>query len=270
MNCAPEIAAIAHTVDQFHRGRFVLVQPKGTGHRSGIDAMILASAVPTGFGGRLVDLGAGAGAAGLAVAARCASSTIILAENDPVMLAFADKTLKHESNQMLATRVSLIDSDICLTGKRRVASGLADNAFDFAILNPPFNKLSDRQTPDRIKASAHVMRDGLFEAWLRTAAAVVKPGGGLALIARPQSIGDILSALSGRFGAVRIVPVHPRPHEAAIRIVVTGTSGSRAAMNFEPPLILHGLTGHAFQPRADAINNGLRGLFDPIVDQTIL
>lgn len=270
MNFVPDVATIAETVDQFHRGRFVLVQPKGTGHRSGIDAMILASAVPTAFAGRLVDLGAGAGAAGYAVASRCPSSTIVLAENDPVMLTFANKTLKHESNQMVAPRVSLIDSDVSLTGKRRVASGLEDNAFDFAILNPPFNKGSDRQTPDRVKASAHVMRDGMFEAWLRTAAAVVKPGGGVALIARPQSISDILVALAGRFGALRIVPVHPRPHEAAIRIVVTGTSGSRAAMNIEPPLVLHGVTGHAFQPRADAINNGLRGLFDPIVDQTIL
>ena len=51
------------TVDIFHRGRFVLVQPKGAGHRSGVDAMILAASVPSGFSGLLADLGAGAGAA---------------------------------------------------------------------------------------------------------------------------------------------------------------------------------------------------------------
>ena len=32
----------AHTVDAFHRGRFWLVQPAKSGHRAGMDAMMLA------------------------------------------------------------------------------------------------------------------------------------------------------------------------------------------------------------------------------------
>lgn len=255
---------ISETVDVFHRGRFVLVQPKGSGHRSGVDAMILAATVPHDFTGRLADLGAGAGAAGLALASRCPLAKVTLVERDPLMLACAGKTLKHPSNQMLAGRISLIDSDVTLTGKHRVASGLADNGFDFAIMNPPFNPAHDRRTPDPVKAGAHVMTDGLFEAWLRTAAAIVRPGGGVALIARPQSIAEILAALNGRFGGLRIVPVHPREGEPAIRIVAYGKRGSRAAMSLESPLILHGAEGHAFTLRADAINNGVAGLFDPL------
>ncbi len=250
------------SVDAFHRGRFVLVQPKGAGHRSGIDAMILAAAVPSGFAGRVADLGAGAGAAGLAVAARSNSASVTLAENDPTMVAFARKTLEHESNQVLASRLSLIESDVTLTGKQRSGAGLQDHSFDFAIMNPPFNSASDRQTPDAVKAGAHVMQDGLFDAWLRTASAIVKPGGGAALIARPQSIDDILEAMKRRFGGVKIVPVHPRTDEAAIRIVVTGIHGSRARLLLEPPLVLHGSTGNAFLPRAVAIINGEIGLFD--------
>ena len=46
------------TVDAFHRGAFLLAQPAGRGHRAGLDAMILAAAVPSGFTGRLADLGA--------------------------------------------------------------------------------------------------------------------------------------------------------------------------------------------------------------------
>ena len=49
----------AHTLDAFHRGDFWLVQPKGAGHRAGVDAMILAAAVPSAFSGRLADFGAG-------------------------------------------------------------------------------------------------------------------------------------------------------------------------------------------------------------------
>ncbi|TIV63582.1 MAG: methyltransferase, partial [Mesorhizobium sp.] len=40
----------AHTVDAFHRGRFWLVQPR-QGHRAGMDAMMLAAAVPSVFSG---------------------------------------------------------------------------------------------------------------------------------------------------------------------------------------------------------------------------
>ena len=253
---------LGETVDAFHRGRFVLAQPKGAGHRSGIDAMILAAAVPSGFVGRVADLGAGAGAAGLAVASRCGQATTVLIEQDPLMAAFARKTLEHPSNQALAPRLSLIESDVTLTGKQRAEAGLHDHSFNFAIMNPPFNSASDRQTPDAVKAGAHVMTDGLFDAWLRTASAIVKPGGGVALIARPQSVDDILEAMKRRFGAAKIVPVHPRANESAIRIVVTGIRGSRARLSLEPPLVLHGPTGNAFLPRATAIINGEIGLFD--------
>ena len=51
----------AQTLDAFHRGNFWLVQPKGVGHRAGVDAMILAASVPSDFSGKLADFGAGGG-----------------------------------------------------------------------------------------------------------------------------------------------------------------------------------------------------------------
>lgn len=254
--------AAAETLDAFHRGRFHLVQPTKGGHRAGVDAMILASAVPASFDGPIADLGAGAGAAGMAVAARCRGARVTLVEKSPVMADCAARSLAHPLNEELRPRVELLQADVTLTGRARVAAGLADNAFDFTIMNPPFNAAADRRTPDAVKAEAHVMEDDLFERWIRTAAAIVKPGGGLALIARPASIRPILDALSGRFGGAAVVPVQPRPREPAIRIVVRGTSGSRAGLTLHPALVLHGDTGNAFTDRAGAINNGQAGLLD--------
>ncbi|PYE90564.1 tRNA1(Val) (adenine(37)-N6)-methyltransferase [Phyllobacterium leguminum] len=256
MSILPE----SETLDAFHRGAFHLVQPALKGHRAGVDAMVLASAVPDGFSGRLADLGAGAGAAGLAVAARCPASTVTLVERSAFMAGFARKTLAHPLNADISRRVSLVEADVTLTGRARVAAGLPDNAFDFAIMNPPFNAEGDRQTPDAVKAEAHVMPKDMFEQWIRTAAAMVKPGGGIAIIARPISIGEILTALSGRFGGLTLVPVQPRGHEAAIRIVVRGALGSRARLTLAPALVLHGETGNAFTERTEAIGNGLKGL----------
>lgn len=261
MPTPPDNGQADETLDAFHRGAFFLVQPALKGHRAGVDAMILASAVPENFNGRLVDLGSGAGGAGLAAISRCRQARATLVERSDFMADYARRTLAHPANATIAARADFLQADVTLTGKARVAAGLVDNSADFAIMNPPFNLTRDRQTPDPVKAEAHVMHQGLFEQWIRTAAAIVRPGGGIAIIARPQSLQDLLAQLQGRFGALSIVPVHPRPQDPAIRIVVRGVRASRADMTLCPPLILHGETGNGFTARAEALNNGKTGLF---------
>jgi tRNA1(Val) A37 N6-methylase TrmN6 len=249
------------TVDAFHRGDFFLVQPRGRGHRAGMDAMMLAAAVPSSFSGRLADFGAGAGAAGLAVASRCSRAKVALIELSPDMTEYALLSLAHAGNAHLAQRASVIEADVTLTGKRRQAAGLTDASFDFVIMNPPFNPGIDRPSPDPLKREAHVMvGDGSFEGWLRTAAAVVRPGGGLAIIARPDSLAPILEALKGRFGGTAILPIHPRAETPAIRVVLRAVRGSRAGLALHPPLVLHE-DGERFSAKADAINNGKASLF---------
>jgi tRNA1(Val) A37 N6-methylase TrmN6 len=251
----------AYTLDAFHRGDFWLVQPKGAGHRAGVDAMILAAAVPPTFAGRLADFGAGAGAAGLAVASRCRKATVVLVENSAEMAHFASRTLEHECNARFAGRASVLVADVTLTGRARERAGLADGGFDYVIMNPPFNASRDRPTPDALKQKAHVMEDGLFESWIRSAAAVTRPRGGLAVIARPVSLAPILAALAGRFGSAEILPVHARADTPAIRIVVRARRASRGALTLRPPLVLHDGPGDGFSARADAINNGKAALF---------
>jgi tRNA1(Val) A37 N6-methylase TrmN6 len=69
-------------------GRLVLRQPL-RGHRFGHDAILLAAAVCASPGEHAVDLGAGAGAAGLALARRVAGLSVTLAEIDPELAALA-------------------------------------------------------------------------------------------------------------------------------------------------------------------------------------
>jgi tRNA1(Val) A37 N6-methylase TrmN6 len=255
------MAPPVHTLDAFHRGDFWLMQPKGAGHRAGVDAMMLAAAVPASLSGKLADFGAGAGAAGLAVASRCPKAEVVLVENSAEMALFAWQTLEHERNAHLRERASVLVADVTLTGLAREKAGLADASFDYVIMNPPFNAAKDRPTPDALKQKAHVMEDGLFESWIRSAAAVTKPRGGLAIIARPVSLGPILAALSGRFGSAEIMPVHARIDTPAIRIVVRAKRASRGALVLKPPLILHDGPGNGFSPHANAINNGKAALF---------
>lgn len=254
MTGSPEVG---ETVDAFHRGRFHLVQPKGRGHRAGMDAMLLASLVDEAGPFRLADLGAGAGAAGLAVAARLDGADVTLVERSAEMLGYARKSLALPQNAALAPRVSLIEADVTLTGKARVAAGLSDDTYDHVIMNPPFNDAGDRKTPDALKAEAHAMTEGLFESWIRTAGAIMLPGGQLSLIARPESVAEIIDACGRRFGGLQITPVYPRTGENAVRILVTAIKGSRARLCMRSPLLMHDDAGsHKFSAFVDDLNNG--------------
>ncbi len=249
------------TLDAFHRGAFWLVQPREKGHRAGTDAMMLAAAVPSNFSGELVDFGAGAGAAGLAVASRCSNARVLLAERAAEMAAFAQATLDHTANAHLRPRARVLVADVALSGHQRNAAGLADNAFDFTIMNPPFNGADDRPSPDMLRREAHVMEPDLWERWIRSAAAVTRPRGGLAVIARPASLPAILAAIQGRFGGAQILPIQPKAESPAIRVVLRAWRGSRGGLALHPPLVLHENGSHTFSSRADALNNGLASLF---------
>lgn len=246
----------SETIDAFHRGAFHVVQPKGRGHRSGMDAMLLAALVADERAIRVADLGAGAGAAGMAVASRLDQAQVVLFERSSDMAGFARKSLLLSENARFAGRASVIEADVTLTGKDRNEAGLVDDSFHHVIMNPPFNDASDRLTPDALKAEAHAMTEGLFEKWIRTAGAIMIPGGQLSLIARPESTGEIIAACGRRFGGIEITPIHPREGENAVRILVTGIKGSRARLALRAPLIMHGEGTHKFSDFVDDLNNG--------------
>jgi tRNA1(Val) A37 N6-methylase TrmN6 len=244
------------TIDAFHRGRFHVIQPKGEGHRSGVDAMLLASLVAADGPVSVADLGAGAGAAGLAVASRLPQAHVLLVERSALMADYARRTLALAENTGFADRIDVLEADVGLNGKPRLAAGLLNEVHDHVIMNPPFNDAADRRTPDALRAEAHAMTQGLFESWIRTAGAIMRPGGQLSLIARPQSIAEIIEACGKRFGGLEITSLHPRAGAEATRILVTAIKGSRARLALRSPLFIHGPEGHAFLADVDDMNNG--------------
>jgi len=256
---APQAGSPDWTVDSFFRGGFVLVQPASGAHRAGMDALVLASALPSDFSGRVADFGAGAGAAGLAVAARLPDTKVCLIEKAPEMARFAAETLAHADNAALAPRLSLLVADVSLRGQARHGAGLEDRSCDAVIMNPPFNDPRDRRASADLKRLAHAAEPDVFESWLRSAAAMLTPNGLVALIARPESLTHILAALSRRFGGAQIVAVHSDASEPAIRVIVRARRGSRARTALLPPLVLR--DGGAVTARADAIANGRASLF---------
>ncbi len=237
--------------DGFLGGRLLLRQlPRG--HRAGADAVLLAAAASVAEG-TLIDIGAGVGAAGLAVVQRSPHARVMLVEIDADLAKLAASNIEENG---LGDRARAIACDV-LSGRSRRLAGLEDGAADVVIANPPWLIPGRvRASPDARRALAHVAReDGGCEAWLRAAAALLKPDGRLVMIHRADALGDALAACRNRFGDMRILPVHPRADAPAIRLLLRARKGRRGPTQIAPGLVLHEADG-GFTPLARAIHLG--------------
>jgi tRNA1(Val) A37 N6-methylase TrmN6 len=222
------------TVDAFLGGKLHLRQPK-SGHRAGHDAILLAAATPARSGDRVIEFGAGVGAAGLAVAKRVAGIKLVLVEIDEGLAELARGNAV--SNAIAA---DLIVLDVTSGPGALEAAGLSVDSADVVLMNPPFNDSArHRASPDKARASAHVATPATLESWIHASRRILKSGGVLAMIWRADGIAEVLAALDRGFGSLAIVPVHADATSPAIRLLVRAIKGGKAPTRVEPALILN-------------------------------
>ena len=227
------------SVDGFYGGRFVLIQPRRAGYRSGLDALLLAATLPRDAAGRAADLGAGAGAVGFAACCRNPAITMRLVENEPVMVDLARRALALPQNFDFADRVAIVEGDLLVGRAAREDLGLADGAFDHVLTNPPFHPHGHRPSPDPLRAVAKTAAGpGFLARWFAVSAALLRHGGSFAAIVRTDAVPVALGACEGRLGAMRLLPVHTRTGEPASRVLMLATKGSRAPFRLLPGIAL--------------------------------
>jgi tRNA1(Val) A37 N6-methylase TrmN6 len=66
---------------------------------------------------------------------------------------------------------------------------------------------------------------------------------------------SVLTGVSANFGAIVVLPIHPKPDMPAIRVLVCGVKSSRAPLSLLPGLFLADRAGKA-TPEADAVLRG--------------
>ena len=212
-------------------GRLRLRQPLA-GHRVGHDAILLAAATVGRAGEHAVDLGAGVGAAGLALAARVAGLKVTLVEIDAALCALASGNARLNK---LDDRVNVLACD-AEDVEALAAAGIAPGSADRVLMNPPFHDATRQNlSPDPRRRLAHAAAPGLLPRWIASAARLLKPQGVLTLIWRADALAEVQSALTDVFGGVAVLPVYPRPDAPAIRVLLcavksgggTGANSSR-------------------------------------------
>jgi tRNA1(Val) A37 N6-methylase TrmN6 len=222
------------TEDAFLGGQLRLKQ-KRSGHRAGHDAILLAAATPAEPGNRVVDLGAGVGTAGLALARRVGGIRLILVEIDPEL---ADLARANAAANGMAAEALVLD----VTGDAQAfaAKGLSPDSVDAVLMNPPFNDpVRHRGSPDQARQSAHVATGETLQGWVHAARRILKSGGSLTLIWRADGLADVLAALSRGFGSLAVLPVHGEAGRPAIRVLVRAIKGGRAPTRILPGLMLN-------------------------------
>ena len=257
MNAAaePGTALPPHTRDRFLGGQVTLLQPQ-KGHRAGLDAALLQAIVPADAAGMLVDLGAGVGTVAFAAAARAPDLSALALERDPALAALAAAALQLRENAGFAARVRVAIADAGDPDAACAVTGVAAGSADWVLMNPPFDDPARvRPSPESGKRQAYLAEAGLLDAWSRSAAALLKPGGILGLIHRAEALPQIVEALAGGFGGIGVRPVHPAHDAPARRVLVAAKRGSRAPFTLLPGLVLHG-PGGTWTTEADAILKG--------------
>ena len=235
------------TRDAIHGLGLTLTQPMA-GHRVGADAVLLAAAAGEPVG-RLIDVGAGVGAVGLALLKRWPEARGDLIEIAPEL---AELARANATAAGVGERARVLGLDILDREARRAAE---IPEADLVLTNPPFYAPGRvRTSPDAARARAHVL-DEAIGPWIVASLSRLRPGGRFVMIHRPEDLGSIFEAIGRRLGALAVRPIHPKAGEPAIRILISGVKGSRAPFQLLPGLTLHEADGR-FTAEAAAIHRG--------------
>ncbi|MEO7054951.1 MAG: methyltransferase [Rhizomicrobium sp.] len=218
----------------------MIVRQPEKGFRAGLDAVMLAAAVPE--GANALELGAGAGTASLCLAARQISMTITGIEIDRDLVQLANDNAVANAMQDRVRFAAANAFALPLEFKRE---------YDCVLVNPPFHG-EGQASPDPDRARA-LMDGGALADWLLAGLKRTISGGTFTAILRADRMNEALAALP--LTGVSVLPLWPRAGESAKRVLVQVRKGSNAVFRLLPGLILHDDSG-AYTTQADAILRG--------------
>jgi len=217
-------------------GKVRVAQPQ-TGFRSGLDAVMLAAAVPARAGQTVLELGAGVGTVSLCLAARVAGLSINGIERDESLAALA-----RDNAAANASDCNFVTADIfALPAEFK-------RDFDQVCANPPFHG-EGHASPDQARAAA-LMDDGRLQDWLKLGLQRTVSGGIFTAILRADRLNEALVALPDK--GVSLFPLWPKARVAAKRVIVQARKGSHAPFSLLPGLVLHQADG-SWTDEADAV-----------------
>lgn len=235
------------TIDDFLGGKIRLQQPIN-GYRATSDAVLLAAALFPKTKQKILDVGAGSGAVGLCLAARCPDIYIEGIEYQPEMVQLAEKNIQLNR---LSHRMHVTLADI----RTKKINNLPTGSFDWVVTNPPFI-LDQQPSADKIKDIAHRESFCPLNEWISHCLRYVSARGYFALINRADRLPEIMTLLHGRLGALKIIPIWTKENEPAKRLIVIGRKGVHSPAILTPGILLMHADGTRTALAEDIMRHG--------------
>jgi tRNA1Val (adenine37-N6)-methyltransferase len=213
------------TDDAFLCGRLQVLQPRA-GYRAATDPVLLAACVPAHAGDRVLDLGCGAGAASLCLAARVPG---LLHHGLELQADYADLCARNAQRNGVDMTVTVGD----------VAHMPIRTEFDHVIANPPYYPSAGSPSPVAGRDTALRVDTGI-DIWVTAGLRRLRPGGYLTMIFTP----DLLPAALAVQGNATVLPLAARDGRAPGRMVVQWRKVSRAPFRLLAPFVIHKGAAH--------------------------
>jgi tRNA1(Val) A37 N6-methylase TrmN6 len=216
-----------------------------TGHRTGIEPVLLAASIPARPGERVLEGGTGSGAALLCLAARVPGVTGVGVEREATVAEMA--------------RGNVAANDVA--GLTILAGDLAQSpwqgAFDHAFANPPWHEPAGTASPDAGRQAARRAECGLFALWAQRLAAPLRHRGTLSFVVAAAALPACLDAFAtAGCGSVAVLPLWPRVGVAAKLLLLRGVRGGRSPFRLLPGLVLHEESGAFTAAAASVLRDG--------------
>lgn len=239
---------IETTDDTLLDGTVIIRQPK-YGFRAAIDSVLLPAAINAVSGERVLEIGAGCGAASLCLARRLAGIRISGIEIQPHLVRLAGENIRKNG---LEGQVDIMLGDVDKPLPPRL-----QGPFDHVMLNPPYlREANSRSSPNTEKTVANVEGDVPLELWLRSAYGLLRHKGYVTLIHRADRLDDIMFALGRNFGGVTVFPLWPKNGVSAKRVIVRARKGVATPLRLTAGLVLHAENGDFTEMAAAALRGG--------------
>ena len=214
------------TQNDFLGGKLNLLQPR-TGYRAGVDPVLLAASVPARAGQSVLELGCGAGAAILCLAARVADLRLTGVE---LQADYADLAVQNGDRN--GTPIEVITADLT-----SLPADLRQRQFDHVIMNPPyFDRNNSSRSTDSGKDIAFGGETPLSD-WLTVGAKRLAPRGVLTLIQRIERLPEVLTHCT--LGSKVVLPIAARHGRDATLFILQARKGGRGDFRLLAPLIMH-------------------------------
>lgn len=217
------------TNDAFLGGKVYALQPK-RGFRSGIDAVLMAAAIPAQTNDTVLELGCGVGIASLCLGARVTGLTLTGVELQP---DYADLATKNAMSNK--ANITIICADL-----RSLPIDLRQQQFSHVMMNPPYYDRAQGNSAKDAGRDVALAGDTPLGDWLDVGIKRLAPKGTLTIIQHMTRLPEVLTAVNGRLGSIKLRPIAAQANAAPGLFLLQAKHSGRGPFMMSCPLVMHG------------------------------